>query len=454
MRWVLGEQSAKTLRGASMSDVIFNGTQKRKPLSYCEVSLIFDNEDGQLPMQNAEVMVTRRVYRNGESEYFLNRAACRLRDIIDLFRDTGIGKEGYSIIGQGRIDEILSRKSEDRRQVFEEAAGIVKFRARKDEADKKLQRTLENVERLDDILEELNRRLGPLEEQSRNARLYMEYAEELKHLDMNLFLIRTDRAHQRLAELDSELMTLATILSDCEAAIQDKTAQRDATQEDIAALDEKISAARAELMACAERVHETQEQLTALRSRQETRRENRSRIAAEQEDAVIRLNALEQAFGASQQEVSAQENLIQSAEDVLTKAQADMERLQTEESDADEALEKHKAAVISAMNRVSDVKNQQTRLTTMQSQMTARLAEIESAAGKLQAQEADLVQEAEEARGQVQLEQQHQEELQQLHADKVAEFNTHDAALNHQRARAEELSAKLHHSPVRPKPDL
>ena len=444
VRWVLGEQSAKTLRGASMSDVIFNGTQKRKPLSYCEVSLIFDNEDGQLPMQNAEVMVTRRVYRNGESEYFLNRAACRLRDIIDLFRDTGIGKEGYSIIGQGRIDEILSRKSEDRRQVFEEAAGIVKFRARKDEADKKLQRTLENVERLDDILEELNRRLGPLEEQSRNARLYMEYAEELKHLDMNLFLIRTDRARQRLAELDSELMTLATILNDCEAAIQDKTAQRDATQEDIAALDEKISAARAELMACAERVHGTQEQLSALRSRQETRQENRARITAEQEDAAIRLEALEKAFSASQGELTAQENLIQSAEDVLAKAQSDMERLQTEEADADEALEKHKAAVISAMNRVSDVKNQQTRLTTMQSQMTARLTEIEASAEKLHAQEAELVAESEEARGQVQLEQQHQEELQQLHADRVAEFNTHDAALNHQRARADELSAKLH----------
>ena len=443
VRWVLGEQSAKTLRGASMSDVIFNGTQKRKPLSYCEVSLIFDNEDGQLPMQNAEVMVTRRVYRNGESEYFLNRAACRLRDIIDLFRDTGIGKEGYSIIGQGRIDEILSRKSEDRRQVFEEAAGIVKFRARKEEADKKLQRTLENVERLDDILEELTRRLGPLEEQSRNARLYMEYAAELKHLDMNLFLIRTDRARQRLAELESELLTLATILSDCEAAIQDKTAQRDATQEDIAELDANISAARAELMACAGRVHESQEQVTALRSRQETRRENRARITAEQEDAQARLQELESSFGASQEEVARQEELIAAAENVLAKAQSDMERLQGEESAADEALESHKAAVISAMNRVSDVKNQQTRLITMQGQMTARLTEIEASAGKLHEQEAELAAEAEEARGQVQLEQQHQEELQQVHADKVAEFNTHDAALNHQRSRAEELSAKL-----------
>ena len=443
VRWVLGEQSAKTLRGASMADCIFNGTQKRKPLSYCEVSLIFDNEDGQLPLQNAEVMVTRRVYRNGESEYFLNRAACRLRDIIDLFRDTGIGKEGYSIIGQGRIDEILSRKSEDRRQVFEEAAGIVKFRARKEEADRKLQRTLENVERLDDILEELTRRLGPLEEQSRNARLYMEYAAELKHLDMNLFLIRSDRARQRLAELDSELMTLATILQDCENAIADKTAQRDATQEDIAELDARISAARAELMQCAERVHECQEQLSALRSRQETRQENRARITAEQEDAQARLQELEASFGASQEEVSYQEQLIASAQDVLTRAQSDMEQLQAEESAADEALETHKAAIISAMNRVSDVKNQQTRLITMQGQMTDRLKEIEAAAEKLRGQEAELVQQAEEARGQVQQELQRQEELHEAHAQAVAEFNTHDAALNHQRARGDELSARL-----------
>ena len=177
VRWVLGEQSAKTLRGASMQDVIFSGTQTRKPLSYCEVSLIFDNEDHTLPLEYAEVMVTRRVYRSGESEYFLNRSSCRLKDVIDLFRDTGIGKEGYSIIGQGRIDEILSRKGEDRRLVFEEAAGIVKFKARKEEADRKLNRTLENMTRVDDILDELKRQLGPLEEQSKNARVYLELAE-------------------------------------------------------------------------------------------------------------------------------------------------------------------------------------------------------------------------------------------------------------------------------------
>ena len=443
VRWVLGEQSAKTLRGASMSDVIFNGTQKRKPLSYCEVSLIFDNEDRSLPMENAEVMVTRRVYRNGESEYFLNRAACRLKDVVDLFRDTGIGKEGYSIIGQGRIDEILSRKSEDRRQVFEEAAGIVKFKARKEEADKKLERTLENAERLDDILDELTRRLGPLEEQSRNARAYMAYAEELKHLDMNLFLIRSDRARQRLAELDSELMTLQTILEDTEAALRDKTMQRDETQERIAQLDEQATEARERLLACAASVHEAQERLTALRSRQETRQENRARIAAEEEDAVARLSELERIFGASQGDVEQQQALIAQAESILAQAQTAQERALREEEEADAALESHKAAMLSAMNRLSAVKNDQTRLTTMRTQMASRLEEIRRAGEELSEQETGLTEALTEAEGLVGRELEQQSALQEALRSRQAEFDAHDAALNAQRTRAEELSAKL-----------
>nr|MBR4280939.1 chromosome segregation protein SMC [Clostridia bacterium] len=443
VRWVLGEQSAKTLRGASMSDVIFNGTQKRKPLSYCEVSLIFDNEDGTLPMQTAEVMVTRRVYRNGESEYFLNRAACRLKDVIDLFRDTGIGKEGYSIIGQGRIDEILSRKSEDRRQVFEEAAGIVKFKARKEEADKKLERTLENAERLDDILEELNRRLGPLEEQSRNARAYMAYAEELKHLDMNLFLIRSDRARQRLAELDSELITIQTILEDTQAALADKTQQRDDTQEAIAALDEQATVARERLMACAESVHEAQEQLTALRSRQETRQENRQRIAAEQEEAAARLAELEKSFGASEGEVKKQQELIAQAEAILEKAQAAQERAQREEEEAESTLESHKEQVMAAMNRRSDVKNNQTRLTTMRAQMENQLGLLARSGEELAAQEADLAEALTEAEGMVEKEKQQHSALQEALRQRQGEFDAHDAALSALRTRGEELSAKL-----------
>ena len=145
VRWVLGEQSAKTLRGARMEDVIFGGTLQRKAQAYCEVSLVFDNQDGALPVAFSEVMITRRVYRNGDSEYTLNKSPCRLRDIIDLLRDTGIGKEGYSLIGQGRIDEILSVKSEDRRLVFEEAAGITKFKARKAESERRMENTNQNL---------------------------------------------------------------------------------------------------------------------------------------------------------------------------------------------------------------------------------------------------------------------------------------------------------------------
>ena len=170
VRWVLGEQSAKTLRGNSMSDVIFNGTEKRKAMNYCEVTLVFDNSDQQLPVNFSEVSITRRVYRSGESEYLLNGSDCRLKDIVDLFRDTGVGKEGYSIIGQGRIDEILSQRGEDRRAVFEEAAGISRFRARKEEAEQRLKRSDENLVRVVDLIEELQDRLEPLEKQASVAK--------------------------------------------------------------------------------------------------------------------------------------------------------------------------------------------------------------------------------------------------------------------------------------------
>ncbi len=443
VRWVLGEQSAKTLRGASMSDIIFNGTQKRKPLSYCEVSLIFDNEDHQLPMDNAEVMVTRRVYRNGESEYFLNRAACRLKDIIDMFRDTGIGKEGYSIIGQGRIDEILSRKSEDRRQVFEEAAGIVKFRARKEEADRKLQRTLENVERLDDLLDELNRRLGPLEKQSRDARLYMEYAAELKGLELNLFLIKSDRARQRLAELDAELLTISTILIDCETTLQQKGEQRDAIQDRITELNERATQAREQLLACADLVHESEKLLSALQGKLETRRENRARLTQEQQDAQARLDGLEASLAEGKKEIDRQNELIDDAVTLLEKARTDAERTAREETEADQALEDHKAAIIRAMNQASAVKNDQTRLVTMRTQMETRLQEIEGNLADMQAEEAELQDAVTEAETLRQQETECQTALRAALDEKQQEANAHDLALGHLRTRVDDMNSRL-----------
>ena len=443
VRWVLGEQSAKTLRGASMSDVIFNGTQKRKPLSYCEVSLVFDNDDHALAMEAAEVMVTRRVYRNGESEYYLNRTACRLKDVVDLFRDTGIGKEGYSIIGQGRIDEILSRKSEDRRQVFEEAAGIVKFKARKEEADKKLQRTLENLERVDDILDELTKRLKPLEEQSRNARVYLELSTELKDLDLNLFLIRSDRARARLSELESELLTVQTILADTESNLTDKTTRRDETQNRIDQLEEAITKARTELMECAEHVHESQKKLSALQSRRETRSENRQRIVREQEEAQERLAEIEKDHVRIQADVEKQHSLIADAEQILRATQEAAEKAQAKEKEADAALEAQKAAVIDQMNRLSDVRNDKTRLNTMQGQMETRLTEIEESSGALQEQEAALREALTAVEKQLETENQHQQQCQEKLAQARQASDEADAAYANLRADVEKQSADM-----------
>lgn len=201
IRWVLGEQSMKSLRGAKSEDVIFSGTQSRKSLGFAEVSLIFDNQDERLPVEFTEVTVTRKLFRSGESQYFINKTPCRLKDIIELFMDTGIGKDGYSIIGQGRIDEILSNKSEDRRNIFEEAAGIVKYKSRKIEAEKKLERTKLNLLRINDILSEIEQNLEPLKVQSEKAKTFLNLREELKRIEVGLFLHNISTSKENLEKI-------------------------------------------------------------------------------------------------------------------------------------------------------------------------------------------------------------------------------------------------------------
>ena len=208
IRWVLGEQSIKSLRGAKSEDIIFAGTQNRKSLGFAEASLVFNNDDGKLPIEYAEVTVTRRIYRTGETGYFINKTPCRLKDILELFMDTGIGKDGYSIIGQGKIDEILSNKSEDRRHIFEEAAGIVKYRSRKEDSEKKLERAKLNLLRINDILSEIENNIEPLKIQSEKAKKFLSLREELKGIEVGLFLYNIDLYKERLEKItaDEEIM--------------------------------------------------------------------------------------------------------------------------------------------------------------------------------------------------------------------------------------------------------
>ena len=205
VRWVLGEQRIKQLRGAKMEDVIFAGTENRKPLGFAYVAITMDNSDHSLSIGFDEVTVSRRIFRSGESEYMINGSVCRLKDINELFYDTGIGKEGYSIIGQGQIDKILSGKPEERRELFDEAAGIVKFKRRKNITQKKLEDERANLVRVTDILTELEKQVTPLEKQSETAKKYLKLKEELKTNDINMFLLNVEDLREKIGDIESRL---------------------------------------------------------------------------------------------------------------------------------------------------------------------------------------------------------------------------------------------------------
>ena len=427
VRWVLGEQSAKILRGASMQDVIFGGTQRRKQLSYCEVSLVFDNEDKSLPLDYSEILVTRRVYRSGESEYFLNRTSCRLKDVVDLFRDTGIGKEGYSIIGQGRIDEILSRKGEDRRQVFEEAAGIVKFRARKEEADRKLARTQENISRVDDLLDELKKRLGPLEEDAKNARVFLDLSARLKVLDLNLFLVRSDRMEAKLRENDLDLQNMQSVLAENERTMQVKTEERDVRQAEIRDLDEKITLAQNARMEGMDDVHRAETAVREVQERRERRQEDRARITEELKEADERIAELDTLAAESGDGSEARSATLEKLTARLETAKAEEEQARAEEAEKEETLEAHKNAMLDAVNRRAAALSNQTRLTTMLTAMETRLEELTVSCGEMRTQAGDLETAVADARARLEAETAEQDRLSASLQEARAGLETADA---------------------------
>lgn len=247
VRWVLGEQRVKQLRGGTMQDVIFSGTENRRALSYASVAITLNNADHQLPVDYEEVTVTRKLYRSGESEYLLNGAACRLKDINEMFYDTGIGKEGYSIIGQGQIDRILSGKPEERRELFDEAAGIVKFKRRKNLSLKKLEEERQNLTRVNDILSELEKQIEPLSRQSEVAREYLKKKEELKTFDINMFLLETERIKEQLEEIEGQLGNAEEELREANVRYEEMKAEYDAIEEEVDSIDFSIEKAKSQL---------------------------------------------------------------------------------------------------------------------------------------------------------------------------------------------------------------
>ena len=400
VRWVLGEQSAKVLRGAKMEDVIFNGTAKRKAASYCEVSLVFDNEDGALRSTFSEVMVTRRVYRSGDSEYYLNKTTCRLRDILELFRDTGIGREGYSLIGQGRIDEILSAKGEERRHVFEEAAGVMTFRVRKEEAERKLARTRENLDRVGDIIEELENRLGPLESQSAIAKEYLELASRLKELEINIFLIRHDKVKDKIEALKQTVEGLKDVLLNHEAALRENSAQRELLEEAVTRLDNELEDARQSHLNENELLHMFQSDCQRIRQQIENEKDQITQLEERRQEGIIRRDELNRLGEMGELKTQTESAALESAREHLESEQGKLSAAIVDADEKEKRLDEHKSAILDAVNRLSDVKNRQARQQAIAAQMKKRLEEVEQSESALNEKEQKLQDALEYARNQ------------------------------------------------------
>ncbi len=292
IRWVMGEQSTRTLRGSKMEDVIFNGTEKRKGLGFAEVTLVLDNTEHLFPLEETEVAVTRRYYRSGESEYYINRRACRLKDINELFMDTGLGREGYSIIGQGRIDEILSVKSADRREVFEEAAGISRFRHRKEEAERKLERTDENLVRINDKIGELELQVEPLRVQAEKTKKYNVLRDELKGLEISVWLETLERIRANSVKVKADCEAAIRQRDGAKAAVEGLYVRRDALADQMRDKDIEAEGLRGKQSGLDEQVHACENSIALLKNDIKNNSANAQRIRQELEQQEGRADSL------------------------------------------------------------------------------------------------------------------------------------------------------------------
>lgn len=360
IRWVMGEQSVKSLRGSKMEDVIFSGTEARKALGFAEVTLTLDNSDHFFHLDFPEITVTRRVYRSGEGEYYINKTLCRLKDIHELFMDTGLGRDGYSIIGQGKIDNVLSTKSEDRRQLFEEAAGISKYKYRKIEAERKLVQTTDNLTRVADILNELEGQLGPLERQSEKARRYLLLRDEMRSLDITVSVINAEKAKKELGELSHNIALLQEQISGVKAELEQTDAEISTMYDQSSEYDKKMEECREADKITLELMNDTKNKSSLLVNDISHNRQNISRleeeisggkaeieqidkVLEEYEQALVELQVKNGGLGQTQEEVTCDvQNVdaeLQSKSREIEQAKAEMIDLVSQKNAATAGIE-------------------------------------------------------------------------------------------------------------------
>ena len=376
VRWVLGEQRVKQLRGGNMQDVIFSGTELRKPLSYATVSITLDNEDHHLPIDYKEVVVSRKLYRSGESEYLINGNVCRLKDVNELFYDTGIGKEGYSIIGQGQIDKILSGKPEERRELFDEAAGIVKFKRRKNMSVKKLEEERQNLLRVTDILSELEKQIGPLQKQSEVAKEYLKKKEELKRYDINMFLLETSRLNAEISALNEKIQIVQDELNETTKQYENTKAEYEAIEIQTDEIDLALETAKRQLNETTLLKQQLEGQIEVLKEQINTARMNDEHLAQRSVSIVAELEEREKNLAELDAQKADLQIIISDKKAEQEKAQEELLSIQTHISELAQSIEDGNNNLIELLNNRSSTKAKIQKFDTMLEQIQVRKSEL------------------------------------------------------------------------------
>jgi len=374
IRWVLGEQSAKSLRGAKMEDIIFAGSDTRKPLNFAEVTLTLDNEDHFLPIDYNEVSVTRRVYRSGESEFYINKQSCRLKDIIDLFMDSGLGREAFSIISQGKVEEILNSKAEDRRSIFEEAAGVLKYKTRKKKAESKLFETQDNLNRVNDILHELESQIEPLKIQSSLAKEFLEKKEELEQFEVALIVHDIEELHEKWNQLQTNIVSQKDRELELFTSIQKKEEEQEELKTQISQMDQFISNLQSVLLQTSEELEKLEGRKEVLKERKKNAAQNEEQLKkniAEVKEKLAKLteerNKYSLEFNKLEQEKKELSNLLKEKE----------QQLQLYSENVEEKIETLKSDYIELLNSKASSNNERNYIDQQLQQQEAKMLRLE-----------------------------------------------------------------------------
>ncbi len=376
VRWVLGEQSAKQLRGAKMEDVIFSGTELRKPQGSAYVAITLDNSDHSLPVDYEEVTVARRVYRSGESEYLLNGTVCRLKDVNSLFFDTGVGKEGYSIIGQGQIEKILSGKPEERRELFDEAAGIVKYKKNKLATEKELESERQNLERINDILSELFKQVGPLKEQSEKAKRYLALKEELKNYDINVFLLENERTEGLLKEYNEKLSVTNADKVRLQTEFETTKEEYDRLDTELLECNRQIDATRTEIEELKLENQRSDGDIKVLEQQIEGAKQSDTHLSAQITRIEKELETQKKELAAFDKKKTQIEARLLAASDSLNESKKSCSTISAHIEKLEAAIEKSKSDIITYMNEGASLKAKTGRYDSMLENINYRKTQL------------------------------------------------------------------------------